>query len=85
MEEEKSLVDQVRELQVKIAPQKQLSTEILRLSEFYQTMKDRGLIRKQEYNLPQLDTIGAESGAHPSSNVRFRKNYDFVTQKERTQ
>ncbi len=32
--------------------------DFIRLQEFYKEMKRRGLVRKQEYSLPPLDTVG---------------------------
>jgi hypothetical protein len=32
--------------------------DFVKLQEFYVEMKNKGLVRKQEYNLPPLDTIG---------------------------
>ena len=32
--------------------------EFIRLKRFYEEMKNKGLIKKQSYNFPQLDTIG---------------------------
>ena len=32
--------------------------ELVRLQEFYQRMKDAGLVKAREYDLPQPDTLG---------------------------
>ncbi len=34
------------------------NTELARLQEFYLEMTRKGLVRKQEYDLPLVDTIG---------------------------
>ena len=44
------------------------SESLARLEEFYNRMKDRGLIRKHEYSIPPLDTVGR--GAYVESRAR---------------
>lgn len=34
--------------------------EFLRLREFYEDMKRKGLVKKQEYSVPPLDTAGQQ-------------------------
>jgi len=34
-------------------------TALLELQKFYEEMKKRGLVMKQEYTLPPLDTVGS--------------------------
>ena len=42
---------------------------LVRLKEFYDRMKERGLIRKNEYSIPPLDTVG--KGAYVESRARL--------------
>lgn len=67
----KPIVDEVRDLQAEGDLRKKRDPELLRLWEFLQSMKDRGLVRKQEYDLPQVDTVGADPALKPLSNMRM--------------
>lgn len=45
------------------------------LQQFYLEMEEKGLIRKQEYNLPRLDTIGWS--IHHKANSAQKKDRHF--------
>ena len=54
-------METVLELQKTIAEKEQgfsSDPEFLRLRDFYEEMKRQGLVKKQEYSLPPLDTTG---------------------------
>lgn len=53
-----SLVDEVAEVIAGDAVARGASDEFVRLSAFYDRMKRLGLVRKQEYDLPLIDTVG---------------------------
>lgn len=40
---------------------------LLRLEAFYTRMKEKGLIRRSEYSIPPLDTVGREAYAETQS------------------
>ena len=50
----KKLVDQTAQTE----SQRAETEEFVRLREFYEEMKRLGLVRKQTYDLPLMDTIG---------------------------
>ena len=52
-----SLVEQVRKV-LDAPPDAETSDELRRLSDFYAEMTRLGFVKKQEYNLPLIDTIG---------------------------
>lgn len=67
------LVDEARELQDEIESLKNPGSELRRLSEFLKSMNARGLVRKQEYDLPLLDTVGADPRLRSLIDRRMRE------------
>lgn len=53
-----SIVDEVQEALSEANPVGKMSDGLRRLSEFNEEMKRRGIVKKREYNLPLIDTIG---------------------------
>lgn len=53
-----SVVEELEQLLQSFQPKPDRAEELKRLSEFFETMKARGLASTREYDLPQLDTIG---------------------------
>ena len=56
-------METVDEVQKVLAEKEQDFTadpEFLRLREFYEEMKRKGLVKKQEYSVPPLDTAGQQ-------------------------
>lgn len=52
------IVDDVTDQIAMLAKVRAGNEELLRLTEFYDRMKSLGLVRKREYDLPLIDTIG---------------------------
>lgn len=44
-----------------------------RLQEFYSSMKEKGLIRKNEYSIPPLDTVGRGANTETQSRANERR------------
>lgn len=61
------ITTQVEEAIEKFAQAPKHPEELLRLTEFYDRMKGLGLAKKQEYDLPLIDTIGRSFFAPNSS------------------
>ena len=59
---------QIQDLLNASEPREPKSESLARLEEFYERMKERGLIRKNEYSIPALDTVGR--GAYMESRDR---------------
>lgn len=55
-----STVKQVQETIRAVEQQAGDNPELLKLQEFYLDMQRKGLVRKREYDLPLVDTIGRE-------------------------
>jgi hypothetical protein len=53
-----SLVDDVTEQIAQVSAARSSIDDFVRLSAFYDEMKRLGLIRKNEYDLPLIDTVG---------------------------
>ena len=56
--------------------------DFLRLRDFYEEMKRRGLVRKQDYSLPPLDTTGQglyreKSEALPATEEELAARHGF--------
>jgi hypothetical protein len=54
-----SLTDELERLIAAEGPRVEAEPEYARLARFLQEMKDRDLVRPQEYGLPLVDTVGA--------------------------
>ncbi len=55
--------DQTKKILTEYPAASQDRNELLRLQEFFQRMKDAGLVRMREYDLPQPDTLGRAMAA----------------------
>ena len=47
---------------------------LLELESFFKEMTDAGLVRKQEYGLPQVDTVGKSAYSLDTSDMRSRQS-----------
>ncbi len=53
-----SLIDELTDEVQRVYAVRTGDDELARLTEFYDRMKSLGLVRKREYDLPLIDTIG---------------------------
>lgn len=53
-----SIVEEVETVVAQGDAEREASADLRRLMAFYEEMQRQGLVRKQEYNLPLIDTIG---------------------------
>ena len=53
-------VDEVQKVLAEKEQEFGSNPEFVRLREFYEEMKNRGLVKKQEYSFPPLDTAGQQ-------------------------
>ena len=52
------LIDELTDEVARVSAVRTGDDELARLTEFYDRMKSLGLVRKREYDLPLIDTIG---------------------------
>lgn len=52
------IIDKIREITEKEAADFRQDDNFIKMEKFYRNALESGMIRKPEYNLPQIDTIG---------------------------
>jgi hypothetical protein len=62
--------ERVKKALAEFPPTSQDQTELARLQEFLQRMKDAGVARTREYDLPQPDTLGRSLAAGADKDQR---------------
>lgn len=53
-----SIVDKVHEVSEKQGANFRKDADFLKIEKFYKSAIESGIVKKPEYNLPQIDTIG---------------------------